>query len=102
MIGTGEQHSVREFVEQAFSYVGLDWKKHVKTDPRYFRPTEAEDLVANSSKAEKTLGWKPKVRFKELIKIMVDADMRKAGITPIGEGDEILRKRILDRWWKGD
>ena len=79
VIGTGEQHSVREFVEQAFSYVGLDWKKHVKTDPRYFRPTEAEDLVANSSKAEKTLGWKPKVRFEELIKIMIDADMRKVG-----------------------
>lgn len=102
VIGTGEQHSVREFVEQAFSYVGLDWKKYVKTDPRYFRPTEAEDLVANSSKAEKTLGWKPKVRFEELIKIMIDADMRKAGIAPIGEGDEILRKRILDRWWKSD
>jgi GDPmannose 4,6-dehydratase len=102
VIGTGEQHSVREFVEQAFSYVGLDWKKYVKTDPRYFRPTEAEDLVANSSKAEKTLGWKPKVRFEELIKIMIDADMRKAGLDPIGEGDEILQKKILDRWWKTD
>jgi GDPmannose 4,6-dehydratase len=102
VIGTGEQHSVREFVEQAFSYIGLDWKKYVKTDPRYFRPTEAEDLVANPSKAEKTLGWKPKVRFEELIKIMIDADMRKTGLDPIGEGDEILQKNILDRWWKTD
>jgi len=102
VIGTEEQHSVREFVEQAFSYVGLDWKKYVKTDPRYLRPTETEDLVANSSKAEKTLGWKPKVRFEELIKIMIDADMRKAGMNPIGEGDEILQKKILDRWWKTD
>jgi GDPmannose 4,6-dehydratase len=102
VIGTGEQHSVREFVEQAFSYVGLDWEKYVKIDPRYFRPTETEDLVASSSKAEKTLGWKPKVRFKELMKILIDADMRKAGLDPIGEGDEILRKKILDRWWKKD
>jgi len=102
VIGTGEQHSVREFVEQAFSYVELDWEKYVKIDPRYFRPTEVECLIANSSKAKKTLGWKPKIGFKELIKIMIDADMRKAGLDPIGEGDEILQKKILDRWWKSD
>lgn len=102
VVGTGEQHSVREFVEKAFSYVGLNWEKYVKTDPRYFRPTETEDLAADSSKIRKTLGWKPKVRFKDLIKIMVDADMRKAGLKPIGEGDDILRKEFPNRWWKID
>jgi GDPmannose 4,6-dehydratase len=102
VVGTGEQYSVREFVEKAFSYVGLNWEKYVKTDPRYFRPTETEDLAANSSKIRKTLGWKPKVQFKDLVKIMVDADMRKAGLKPIGEGDDILRKEFLNRWWKID
>ena len=100
VVGTGEQHSVKEFVEQAFSYVGLNWEKYVKIDPRYFRPTETEDLAADSSKIKKTLGWEAKVRFKDLIKIMVDADMRKAGLTPIGEGDNFLRKNFPNQWWK--
>jgi GDPmannose 4,6-dehydratase len=102
VVGTGEQWSVREFVEQAFSYVGLNWEKYVKIDQRYFRPTETEDLVADFEKIKKTLGWKPKIRFKDLIKIMVDADMRKAGLNPIGEGDAILRKEFPNRWWKTD
>ena len=102
VVGTEEQHSVREFVESAFSYVGLDWKKYVKIDPRYFRPTETEDLAADSSKIKRILGWKPRVRFKDLIKIMVDADMRKAGLKPIGKGDAILRKEFPNRWWKID
>jgi len=98
VVGTGENHSIREFVDQAFSYVGLNWEKYVKIDPRYFRPTEAEELVADASKAKKILGWEPKIRFKELIKIMVDADMHKVGLEPIGEGDEILRKKFPNRW----
>lgn len=102
VVGTGEQWSVREFVEQAFSYVGLNWEKYVKIDQRYFRPTETEDLVADFRKIKKALGWKPKIRFKDLIKIMVDADMRKAGLNPIGEGDAILRKEFPNRWWKTD
>jgi GDPmannose 4,6-dehydratase len=102
VVGTGEHHSVREFVENAFSYIGLNWEKYVKTDPRYFRPTETEDLVADSTKIKKTIGWKPKIRFKDLIKIMVDADMRKAGLKPIGEGDDILRREFPNRWWKTD
>jgi len=102
VIGTEEQHSVRELVENAFSYVGLNWEKYVKIDPRYFRPTETEDLAADSSKIKRILGWKPNVRFKDLIKIMVDADMRKAGLKPIGEGDDILRKEFPNRWWKVD
>jgi GDPmannose 4,6-dehydratase len=101
VLGTGEAHSVREFVEQAFSYTDLPFEKYVKVDPRYFRPTETEELVADAGKAKKKLGWEPKVRFGELVKIMVDADMRKVGLEPVGEGDENL-KRFSNRWWKGD
>ena len=102
VVGTGEQHTVQEFVEEAFTYAGIDWEKHVKIDQKYFRPTETEDLVADSSKAKKAIGWKPKIKFKDLIKIMVDADMRKAGLKPIGEGDKLLKKKFPDRWWKTD
>jgi len=102
VVGTGEKHSVKEFVEQAFSYADLKWDKYVKTDERYFRPTETEDLQADSSKVRNTIGWNPQIRFKDLVKIMVDADMRKAGLKPIGEGDAILRKKFPNRWWKTD
>ncbi len=75
VIATGETHSVREFLDEAFSYVGLDWKKYVKIDKRYLRPTEVDLLLGDSTKARKELGWKPKVNFKQLVKMMVDADM---------------------------
>ncbi|MCB9757534.1 MAG: GDP-mannose 4,6-dehydratase [Candidatus Omnitrophica bacterium] len=75
VIATGETHSVKEFLEEAFSYAGLDWQKYVKIDKRYFRPTEVDLLLGDSSKAHKSLKWKPKVNFKELVKMMVDADM---------------------------
>jgi GDPmannose 4,6-dehydratase len=75
VIATGETHSVREFLEEAFKYVGLDYKKYVKFDPRYLRPAEVDLLIGDPSKANKKLGWKPKTSFKELVKIMVDADM---------------------------
>ena len=102
VIGTGEAHSVREFVEQAFSYVDLRFEKCIEIDPRYFRPTETEELVADPGKAEKRLGWEPEIKFEDLVKIMVDADMRKVGLEPIGEGDEILDKKFSNRWWKVD
>jgi GDPmannose 4,6-dehydratase len=102
VVGTGEQHSVREFVEQAFSYVGLNWEEYLKIDQKYFRPTETEDLAADSRKIKKIIGWEPTIRFKDLVKIMVDADMRKIGLKPVGEGDEILRKQFPNRWWKKD
>ena len=75
VVGTGESHTVKEFLEEAFGYVGLDWKEHVRIDERYFRPTEVELLLADSTKARRRLGWEPKVSFKELVKIMVDADL---------------------------
>lgn len=75
VIGTGESHSVREFVEAAFSHVGLDWKEHVSIDPRYFRPAEVDDLRADASKARTILGWEPTVGFVDLVRMMVDADV---------------------------
>jgi GDPmannose 4,6-dehydratase len=75
VLATGETHSVREFVEEAFTHVDLDWKEYVKHDPRYERPAEVDLLIGDASKAKKFLGWEPKVRFKELVRIMVDADM---------------------------
>jgi GDPmannose 4,6-dehydratase len=75
VLATGETHSVGEFVEAAFSHVDLDWKQYVKHDPRYERPAEVDLLVGDASKAKKILGWEPKVRFAELVRIMVDADM---------------------------
>jgi len=99
VIGTGEAHSVREFLEEAFSYADLDMEEHIRIDPRYFRPTEVEELVSDPAKARKKLGWNPKIKFEDLVKIMVDTDMRAAGLQPIGEGDEILEKKFPNRWW---
>jgi GDPmannose 4,6-dehydratase len=75
VLATGESHTVREFVEAAFDHANLDWKQYVKHDPRYERPAEVDILVGDASKARKTLDWEPKVRFQELVRIMVDADM---------------------------
>ncbi|MFM6972904.1 MAG: GDP-mannose 4,6-dehydratase, partial [Alphaproteobacteria bacterium] len=75
VIATGETHSVREFLEEAFSYVNLDWQKYVEIDAKYFRPAEVDLLIGDASKAKQKLNWSPKVKFKELVKIMVDADI---------------------------
>ncbi len=75
VVATGETHSVREFLEAAFSSVGLDWQKYVKHDARYLRPTEVDLLIGDCTKAREKLGWKAKVTFRELVKIMVDADI---------------------------
>jgi len=75
VIATGETHTVREFAEAAFAHVNLDWKKFVNHDPRYERPAEVDLLIGDATKAKKILGWEPKVRFKDLVRIMVDADM---------------------------
>ncbi len=77
VIATGETHSVQEFLEESFSYVGLDWKDHVDFDERFLRPTEVDELIGNYNKAQKKLGWKPKVTFKELTHLMVDADIKE-------------------------
>lgn len=120
VIGTGESHSVREFIEEAFMYAGveIEWKGEgveekgivksvskrwadvlkegnviIEIDPRYFRPTEVDFLLADYSKAKRILGWEPRTTFKELIMIMVDYDMKLFGLEPPGKGIEINKKK---------
>jgi GDPmannose 4,6-dehydratase len=78
VIATGESRSVREFLDEVFGYLDLDWHKYVEVDQKYFRPSEVDFLQGDSSKAAKILRWKPRVTFKELAKIMTDADMKIA------------------------
>ncbi len=75
VIATGETHSVREFLEESFSHVDLDWQEYVESDPRFFRPAEVDLLIGDPSKARKILGWEPKTKFKDLVAIMVDAEI---------------------------
>jgi GDPmannose 4,6-dehydratase len=96
VIGTGESHSVQEFVELAFAYAGLDWQDYIKIDPKYFRPTEVDSLRASATKARTRLHWVPKVNFAELVAIMVDADMEANGLQPIGQGQHILATKFTD------
>lgn len=97
VIGTGEAHSVREFLDEAFGYVGLDWQEYVRIDPRYYRPTEVDYLLADASQAGQTLDWQPRIHFSELVRIMVDADLELLGRESPGAGQEILRQRF-DGW----
>lgn len=90
VIGTGEAHSVREFLQEAFGYVGLDWQDYVKIDPRYFRPTEVDYLLADASQAREVFGWEPRVYFRDLVRVMVDADLELMGLENPGEGRRIL------------
>lgn len=126
VIGTGESHSVREFVKEAFNYAGIEieWKGEgvnekgivrslsstsssilnvgdilIEIDPHYFRPTEVAFLLADASRARKRLGWEPKVTFSELVKIMVDSDIQLKGITPPGEGKKVLQVKGI-HWTK--
>jgi len=126
VIGTGESHSVREFLEIALNYAGvqIEWKgkgieekgvvksiaseinRHVKKgeviveiDPKYFRPTEVDFLKADISKAKEKLGWSPKVTFEDLVKIMVDSDFNLFGITPKNESEKILKAKNI-KWTK--
>jgi len=80
VIATGETHSVREFIEEAFNVVGLDWEKHVIVDKKYFRPAEVDILIGDAFKAKKILGWVPKVGFKELVRLMVKTDCEEVGV----------------------
>jgi GDPmannose 4,6-dehydratase len=79
VIGTGQTRSVEEFVKIAFARVGLDWKRYVVIDPQFYRPAEVDLLMADSSKAQRVLGWQPETTFHELIAMMVDADMDLLG-----------------------
>lgn len=100
VVGTGQAHSVQEFVEEAFSYAGLVWTDYVEIDPRYFRPTETDSLLADYSKVRNELGWEPRITFKDLVRVMVDADMEAQGLKPIGQGKSILEGKFVGwhRW----
>ena len=80
VIATGETHSVKEFVDEAFGYLDLDWQQHVEIDPWYFRPSEVDLLLGDASKARKELGWEPQVTFKELVRLMIDHDLSLATV----------------------
>jgi GDPmannose 4,6-dehydratase len=85
VIATGETHSVRELLDEAFGYLGLDWSRHVEIDPRYFRPAEVDLLLGDASKARQRLGWEPTVSFPDLVRLMVDkdlADLNRGGTQP--------------------
>jgi GDPmannose 4,6-dehydratase len=77
VIASGKSHSIREFVDIAFSHIGLDWQEYVEVDKSFFRPAEIYDLVGDYRKAERVLGWKPKTSFEDLVKIMVDNEIKK-------------------------
>jgi len=120
VIATGETHSVREFLEEAFRYAGFNIESNgkkgteeeyintetgnpmVKIDHRYFRPTEVEVLTGDTTKAKEKIGWQPKIKFRELVRIMVDSDFKAWGLTPPGEGDKILKEKFPNFWWKVD
>ncbi len=91
VIATGEAHSVSDFLDEAFSYVGLDWEPHVRQDPRYFRPIDPPILVGDASKARNRLGWEPRVSFRELVRSMVDAELAAAGITRPAPNDPVAQ-----------
>lgn len=89
VIATGETHSIREFLEEAFKYIGIsNWQKYVDVDPCYYRPTEVENLRGHASKAKEKLGWEPKVKFKELVKIMMDHDLKEHGLDKYIKADK--------------
>ena len=81
VIATGENHSIKEFLEEAFSYAGLDYRKYVESDPRFARAVDIKEMRGDCSKAKRVLGWKPTVSFRELVRLMVDADLEKMGLS---------------------
>ncbi|HEY5139707.1 MAG TPA: GDP-mannose 4,6-dehydratase, partial [Methylococcales bacterium] len=90
VIATGETHSVKEFLDEVFGYLNLDYEKYVEQDSRYCRPTEVDLLLGDASKAKKVLGWQPKITFKQLAKMMTDTDMK------IAEREKLLKEHGRD------
>ena len=101
-IGTGETHSIKEFVDVAFKYAGLEQEEVLKSNHMFFRPADEKVLLAGTAHARDYIGWKPKIKFIDLVKIMIDADMRKLGLDVRGDGDKAIEKAFPNRWWKND
>lgn len=95
VIGTGESHTVQELCETAFGLVGLDWQAYVRIDPKYFRPTEVEHLRADPTKARESLGWTPRTTFRELVEIMLAADLEKVGLAHVLESGSAKATRAV-------
>lgn len=102
VLGTGETHSVKEFLYEAFEYAEMDADDYVKYDLKQTRATEVDILKADIRHAQSELRWEPAIKFKDLVKIMVDADVRSVGMKPKGEGDKIIQKKFPKRWWIND
>ena len=98
VVATGETHSIKEFLNIAFSYVNLDWNEYVKFDSRYLRPAEVDLLIGNPTKAQEKLNWQPSVTFEGLVKLMVDADLAAIGLpTPNGDSQSTINDRVRER-----
>jgi GDPmannose 4,6-dehydratase len=102
VIGTGETHSVKDFLFEAFDYAGLDASKYASFDKSHIRANEVDVLQADTRCAQNSINWNPRIKFRDLIKIMIDSDMRLEELDPIGEGDLILFEEFPDRWWIND
>ena len=98
VFGTGEAHTVREFVEEAFTYVGLEWRRHVQVDVRYLRPTEVPFLQADPSRAKRELGWQTRMGFRDLVRIMVDADLSALAVAAPGDGMRMVTTDSRFSW----
>ena len=103
VIATGESHSVRDCLEEAFSYAGIDWQDYVEIDPKYYRPAEVDMLVGDASKAKSKLGWRPKTGFKQLVRLMVDADLKlaakEAHLSNFGWSNIESRRNVAGGFW---
>jgi GDPmannose 4,6-dehydratase len=98
VVATGETHSVREFLDETFGHLDLDWKKYVEIDPRYYRPAEVDLLLGDATKARTILGWEPKVDFKSLVKLMVDHDLVLARREQLTAQHEGTAEKAASRW----
>jgi GDPmannose 4,6-dehydratase len=96
VLGTGEDHSVADFVDVAFGYVGLRQGSHLATDPQQFRTSDSAVLRADRSKVTRLLGWTPRLSFEELVKVLVDIDLQRAGLEGIGEGIDAVKRAGLE------
>jgi GDPmannose 4,6-dehydratase len=102
VIGTGETHTIQDFIDIAFDYAGLQQDIIIRLDKSLIRPKDDKVLKADITNAKNKLAWKPKITLSNLVKIMIDADMRKVGLTAKGSGDMALQRAFTDKWWSGD